>query len=84
MDGVYCTPCPTWEGGSGGDHALVPLAVSHVAAVVVGPPSLAGLLLAAVLQRLLGLALALGLANHAARRLGAKAGTHGRDRQGRG
>lgn len=50
--------------GSGGDHAFVPLSVSHRAPVVVGHAALVGLFLASVQYCLQGLSLAFWFAHH--------------------
>lgn len=55
---------------SGRDHALVPFAVGHESAIVVGSSALVGLLLSPVQHSLKGLALAFGSAFHIAGRRG--------------
>lgn len=62
---------------SGRNHALVPLSVSHCATIVVGHAALVGLLLAPVLRRLHGLALAFWFAHHVTGALWSETGRHG-------
>lgn len=66
--GLTPSPCSCGRshGGSGGDHALVPLAVGHGAPVVIGHTALVGLLLASVQEGLHGLTLAFWFAHHVA------------------
>lgn len=66
--GLKSSPCSCSRShaGSGGDHALVPLAVGHAAPVVIGHAALVGLLLASVQEGLQGLTLTFWLAHHVA------------------
>lgn len=63
------------------DHAFVPLAVGHGASVVVGRAALAGLLLAPVQERLQGLTLTFGSADHVAGSLRSETGRERDERE---